>query len=101
MDIDFGPQDPISQLSGLAEYDGKIILNTDTDYNMTLDGFVTSCGSCNLVADIGWKIIDDMGIERAEASTPYSNLPYGGGLASFSRQMAPLNFDTEGSFTMI
>ena len=101
VDIDFGPQDPISQLSGLAEYDGKIILNTDTDYNMTLDGFVTSCGSCNLVADIGWKIIDDMGIKRAGASTPYSNLPYGGGLASFSRQMAPLNFDTEGNFTMI
>ena len=100
VDIEFGSQDPISQLSNLAVYDGKLILNTDTDYNMTLDGIVTSCGSCGLVADIGWKLIDNIGVERAESSTSYSNLPTGG-QNSFSRQMAPLNFDTEGSYTMI
>jgi len=100
VDIEIGPQDPISQLEDLAIYDGNLILNTDTDYNMSIEGIVKSCPSCGLVADIGWKLIDSLGVERANSTTPYSNLPNSGEDA-FSRMMPPLNFDTEGKFTMI
>ena len=45
VDVSLDEQDPISQLENLAEYNGKFILNTDTDYVMSMDGIVSSCGS--------------------------------------------------------
>ena len=100
VDIEVGPQDPISQLENLATYNGDLILNTDTDYNLSVEGIVKSCPSCGLVADIGWKLIDVFGAEIANSSTPYSDLP-SSGEELFSKQMPPLNFDTEGKYTLI
>lgn len=99
VDVEFDEQNPILQLNGLAEYNGELILNTDTDYVMDISGMVTSCGICGLEADLGWKIIDNFGVERANSTITYSNLP-NWGIASFTRQMPPLNFDSEGVYTM-
>ena len=100
VDVIFEQQNPIEQLVGVANYDGNVILNTDTDYNMSIDGVVKSCGSCGLVANIGWRLIDGFGVERANSTTPYSDLP-SWGESSFTRQMPPLNFDSEGSYEMV
>lgn len=100
VDIEIEPQDPITKLENLATYNGDLILNTDTDYNISIEGVVSSCASCGLVADIGWKIIDTFGVERANATTAYSDLP-SLGEAIFTRQMPPLNFDTEGQYTLV
>ena len=100
VDVEFDPQNPIEQITDVAIYDETKILNTDVDYNMSISGIVTSCGSCGLVADLGWKIIDTFGVERANSTVSYSNLP-NWGEASFSRDMPPLNFDSEGTFTMV
>jgi len=100
VDVYFGTQDPTSQLEHLAIYDGNIILNTDTDYNMSVDGFVTSCGTCNLVADIGWKLIDQIGVEVANSSISYSNLP-SWGQSTFTRELPSLNFQSQGKYTMV
>ena len=99
VDVEFGEQNPISQLSGLAEYDGNLILNTDTDYQMDISGVVTSCGVCGLEADLGWSLVDNLGVERATSTITYTDLP-DWGIASFTRQMPPLNFDSEGVYTM-
>ena len=77
-----------------------MILNTDTDYVMSIEGIVNSCGTCGLEADLGWKLIDTFGVERANSTTTYTNLP-AWGESYFTREMPPLNFDTEGQFTMV
>lgn len=100
VDVEVEAQNPISQLEDVAEYNGEIILNTDTDYNMSIDGVVTSCASCGLVAGIGWKLIDTFGVERANSTTGYTDLP-SWGESSFTRSMPPLNFDSEGRYTMV
>ncbi len=100
VDVSVAPQNPVSQLTGLAVYDGEKILNTNTDYNMSLSGIVTSCGACGLVAEIGWKLFNESGIEVANSSLQYSNLP-SWGEASFQRDLPPLNHDEEGEFTFL
>ena len=100
VDVSFEPQNPISQLNNLAQYDGELILNTDTDYVMGIDGIVTSCGACGLEADLGWKLFDTFGVERANSTTTYTDLP-AWGQSSFTRDMPALNFDTDGAYTMI
>ncbi len=99
VDVSFESQDIISQLDGLAQYDGDLILNTDTDYNMSLDGIVTSCGTCNLEANIGWSLINSVGNEVASQTTTYSNLP-SWGQSGFTRDLPPLNFGYEGEYTL-
>ena len=94
------PQNIISQLDDVAVYQGEPILNTDTDYTMELQGTVTSCPSCNLEADIGWKLIDNLGVERANSTITYSDLP-NLGTSQFTRDLPPLNFDQEGTYSLI
>lgn len=99
VDVIFEEQDILSQIEDLAIYDNKPILNTDTDYVIALDGLVKSCGSCGLVADLGWKIVDNFGTERASATISYSNLP-DWGESVFTRNLPPINFDSEGIYTL-
>tara|TARA_B110001452_G_scaffold266928_1_gene275107 strand:+ start:340 stop:3291 length:2952 start_codon:yes stop_codon:yes gene_type:complete len=99
VDVSFESQDILSQLEGVAEYGGELIFNTDTEYNMSLEGVVTSCSTCNLEAGIGWRLINSLGDEVASQSTPYSNLP-SWGQSAFTRDMSPLNFSYEGEYTM-
>ena len=99
VDVVFEQQDILSQLDNLAVYDGKRILNTETDYTMDVQGTVSSCQTCNLEADIGWKVLDSVGNELARSVTTYDDLP-NSGTSTFTRQMPPLNFDQEGSFSL-
>ena len=100
VDAIIGPQNIISQLDDLAEYQGKPILNTDTDYTMQVQGTVSSCPSCNLEVDLGWKLVDTFGVERASSTITYSDLP-NLGTSSFTRDLPPLNFDQEGTYSLI
>jgi len=99
VDVIFEPQNIISQLDNLGLYDGKSVLNTDTDYNMSIQGTVTSCPSCNLEADLGWILVDNTGNELATSNITYDDLP-NLGTNAFTRQMPPLNFDQEGTYTL-
>ena len=44
VDISFEAQDPTSQLTDVAIYNDEVILNTNKDYSMNINGMVTSCG---------------------------------------------------------
>ena len=99
VDVIFEPQNIISQLDNLANYAGKPVLNTETDYVMEVQGLVSSCPSCNLEADLGWKIVDQDGTELAIETTTYDDLP-NLGTSAFTRQLPPLNFDQEGTYSL-
>ena len=100
VDIEIGEQDPTEQLTGLSEYNGEYILNTDTDYNMTISGFSTSCSSCGLVGGLGWILTDSQGNEVATSISNYTNLPSWGGRSSFTRDLPSLNYTQEGRYNM-
>ena len=99
VDISFEAQDPISQLTDVAIYNDEIVLNTNKDYSMSIDGIVSSCGQCGLVAGIGWSLVAENGTEVARSETNYSNLPTWSE-ASFTRDLPPLNYSEEGRYTM-
>lgn len=100
VDVVLDYQDPISQLGDLNLYEGEVILNTDTDYDMSVSGIVTSCVDCNLIANIGWKLLNETGSEIQNSTIAYSDLP-NWGEASFTRSMPALNYSEEGRYTMI
>ena len=94
--------DPSSTLNDLAVYDGKSILNTDTDYNMLVKGSVTACGTCNFIAELGWQLWDEgKTMMIAESYTNVSNLPSWGGVSPFSRAMPVFTHSTQGTFTLM
>ena len=99
VDVIFDAQDPIEQLEDLAVYNDNLILNTDTDYVMEISGVVNSCSTCGLEADLGWRLIGQDGIEKANSTITYTNLP-DWGTVEFTRDMPPLNHDTEGVFEL-
>ena len=99
VDVIFDAQDPIEQLEDLAVYNDNLILNTDTDYVMEISGIVNSCSTCGLEADLGWRLIGQDGMEKANSTITYSNLP-DWGTVEFTRDMPPLNHDTEGVFEL-
>ena len=99
VDVIFEVQNPIEQLEDLAVYDGEVILNTDTDYVMDISGIVNSCGTCGLEADLGWRLIGQDGLEKANSTITYTNLP-DWGTVQFTRGMPALNHDTEGVFEL-
>lgn len=100
VDVVLDYQNPISQLGDLNLYEGEVILNTDTDYDMSVSGIVTSCGDCNLIANIGWKLLNETGSEIQNSTIAYSDLP-SWGEASFTRSMPALNYSEEGRYTMV
>jgi len=100
VDVNLDYQNPITQLENLNQYEGEVILNTGTDYDMTVSGIVTSCGDCNLIADIGWKLLNETGSEVHNSTIPYSDLP-SWGEASFTRSLPALNYSEEGRYTMV
>lgn len=99
VDVIFDAQDPIEQLEDLAVYNDNLILNTDTDYVMEISGIVNSCSTCGLEADLGWRLIGQDGMEKANSTITYTNLP-DWGTVEFTRDMPPLNHDTEGVFEL-
>lgn len=99
VDVIFDAQDPIEQLEDLAVYNDNLILNTDTDYVMEISGVVNSCSTCGLEADLGWRLIGQDGMEKANSTITYTDLP-DWGTVEFTRDMPPLNHDTEGVFEL-
>ena len=99
VDIKFEPQNLLTQLTDVPTYNNEVIMNTNTDYQMEVSGMITSCSSCGLIAGLGWTLYDNSGIQVASAETNYSDLPTWSD-ASFTRYLPPLNYSTEGRYTM-
>lgn len=94
--------DPTSILADLAVYNGKSILNTDSNYTMEIKGSVTACGTCNFVAQLGWQLWNEnKTIFLSESYTNVTNLPSWGGVSPFTRTMPTLTHSSQGTFTLI
>lgn len=93
--------DVTENIEHLALFDDNRILNTDTPYELTARGVVTSCPSCSLDASIGWQLWNDEGtILLDQAYRNVTNLPNWGGSAAWSQAMPNLTYATEGTYLL-
>ena len=94
--------DPTSIFDDLADYNGQQIFNTNTDYTMQIKGSITACGTCNVIAQLGWQLwSEDKNTLLSEAYTNVTNLPSWGGVSQFSRPMPIFTYPTQGTFSMV
>jgi len=91
-------QDPRDTLSALHTYNGEAILNTEVDYEMDIYGIANTCGSCNLVANIGWNLMTLDGTIVSNATRSVTNLPSGGYEQPFTVTLPALNHSIPGRF---
>ena len=91
-------QDPRETLSNLHTYDGEFILNTDQDYVMGISGTAHTCGSCGLVAYIGWNLLQLDGTLVATSNQSVTTLPSGGYEQAFTTDLPALNHSVPGRY---
>lgn len=91
-------QDPRDTLTNLNSYDGELVLNTDQDYIMDIFGTAITCGSCELVAHIGWNLLSLDRTIVATANYSVTDLPAGGYEQPFTATLPALNFSTPGRY---
>ncbi len=93
-------QDPRDTLSGLHTYDGEYILNTEQDYIMDIYGMAHTCGSCGLVANMGWNLLELDGTLVATSNQSVTNLPSGGYEQVFTTTLPALNYSVPGRYIL-
>ena len=62
VDFEISDENPIDQIPNLAEYGNDRILNSNTDYNLTINFDFNSCGTCSVDATIGWELYSANGL---------------------------------------
>ena len=62
---------PLDDLEGVATYNGAIVLNSNTDYDLNAKGTISACGTCNFEATLGWQLwnLDEPPVLMGEAYT--------------------------------
>jgi len=91
-------QDPRDTLSALHTYDGEVVLNTEVEYEMDIYGIVNTCGTCDLVANIGWNLMTLDGTLVNNATRSVTNLPDGGYELPFTTALPALNHSIPGRY---
>ena len=93
---------PLDDLEGVATYNGAIVLNSNTDYDLNAKGTISACGTCNFEATLGWQLwnLDEPPVLMGEAYTVASNLPSWGGASSFTRALPAMSSANQGTFTL-
>ncbi|MBR96186.1 MAG: hypothetical protein CMA81_05170, partial [Euryarchaeota archaeon] len=46
----------LQSLEDLSTYNSEYVLNSNTTYNISIDGFSNICGSCQINATFGWQL---------------------------------------------
>jgi len=91
-------QDPRDTLSGLHTYNNEVVLNTEVEYIMDIYGVSNTCGTCNLVANIGWNLRTLDGTLVSNATRSVTNLFSGGYEQPFTTELPALNYSMPGRF---
>ena len=91
-------QDPRETLSGLHIYDDEFILNTDQDYIMSVSGTAHTCGSCGLIAYMGWNLRELDGTLVATENHSVTSLPSGGYEQAYTTSLPALNYSVPGRY---
>ncbi len=91
-------QDPRETLSDLHTYDGEFVLNTDQDYVMSVYGTAHTCGTCGLIAYMGWNLRELDGTLVATENQSVTTLPSGGYEQAYTTSLPALNYSVPGRY---
>ena len=101
VDFNLDVQNPIDDILHLGQDQGEKVLNTDTDYNLTITFEFNSCGNCFVDATIGWEIYSPNGLTLLSQAnhTIAMNSTIGIG-KQLSEQIPALTYSSEGRYIL-
>jgi hypothetical protein len=93
--------DPLEHLQNLAEYDGEMVLNTNTAYTFKAKGTSFICGNgCTLAADFGWQLWDLAETVKLKEGYRTISMTGWGGIDPLNVNLPNLTFEQEGRFLL-
>ncbi len=101
VDFGIGMQNPIDQIPNLAEYGTDKVLNSNTDYNLTIAFDFNSCGSCEVNATIGWELYSADGLVLLSQANNTIEMDTTIGIEKqMNEQMPTFSYSSEGRYIM-
>ena len=101
VDFDIDVQNPISDIAHLAQYGNDRVLNTNTDYNLTITFDFNSCGTCSIDATIGWQLYSLDGLTLlSQANHTIAMASTVGVEKQLSDQIPTFNYNSEGRYSL-
>jgi len=93
--------DILQSLDDLSTYDGDFVLNTNTTYDFSMDGFSNVCGSCQINATVGWQLINSSSRQvMFESFVNYSTFPSSGFYKSFTKELPAFSHNETGTYLL-
>ena len=93
--------DILQSLDDLSTYNDDFILNSNTTYNMSIDGFSNLCGSCQLNATFGWQLFNFSDYQLLnESYVNFTSFPSSGFYKSFSKLLPSFSHNATGVFVL-
>ena len=93
--------DILQSLDDLSTYNGDYVLNSNTSYNISIDGFSNMCGSCQMNATFGWKLFSLKNYNLLnESYVNFTSFPSSGFYKSFSRTLPSFSHNETGTFIL-
>jgi len=101
VDFDLDEQNPIDDIADLAQYGNDRVLNTDTDYNLTITFDFNSCGTCSIDATIGWQLYSQDGLTLlSQANHTIAMASTVGVEKQLSDLIPTFNYNSEGRYIL-
>jgi hypothetical protein len=101
VDFNLDIQNPIDDILHLGQYDGESILNTDTDYNLTITFDFNSCGTCSVDATMGWELYSSNGLTLLSQANHTIAMASTIGIGKqLSNQIPALTYSSEGRYLL-
>ena len=91
----------LQSLEDLSTYNNEYVLNSNTTYNISIDGFSNICGSCQINATFGWQLFGfkDYNLIN-ESYVNYTTFPSSGFYKSFSKILPSFSHNDTGLFIL-
>ena len=101
VDFNLDVQNPIDGIPHLAQDGDDKVLNTNTDYNITITFDFNSCGTCSVDATIGWELYSADGLTLISQANHTIAMASTVGLEKqLSNQIPIFSYSTEGRYIM-
>ncbi len=93
--------DILQSLDDLATYNNEYVLNSNTTYDISIDGFSNICGSCQLNATFGWQLLNFSDYKLLNYSYfNFTSFPSSGFYKSFSKILPSFSHNDTGTFIL-
>ena len=101
VDFEISDENPIDQIPNLAEDGNDRILNSNTDYDLTITFDFNSCASCLVDATIGWELYSANGLSLVSQANHTITMDTTNGVKTeLSNQIPSFSYSSEGRYVL-